>query len=475
MDIRYCTKCGKELDAEDAFCDGCGAPQPGKSAAAGNALPDAAANSAVYEDAAVKKKGRRLLFVLIAAAILLVILIFVIIVLSSYGSTEKQYDRQLSLAERYLDELDYDRAVAAFRAAIEIDSSRSDAYIGLAEIYIEEGDYQKAKEVLEEGIEATEGSDKRRLERKLREVEELIAGKTVAEPTAVPTVSPTPAPPENPHDLYEAFVNGDAEAYVNDYALYAVCEYTPWTDRKDRRKISMEELQTWPGDAPQMQLFFDYIDCGLDGTDELLITIQHHYDHIFRMIVKDSSHQLAVWYVSDGNITSKSDLVNVGHGGYIDIINAGSSAYYSAGECGYLNGEGVYSCWYSYVDYGFFNPIDLQWLAQNGQRSSFTDVYGKSVEIEVKDLVIEAFHDGREDFRIIAYHVPGYGEGDIVCMDESIDSSYYKIFEDADVLVCTQAELDSILKDRRTEIGLSDEILEQEIIYYSDIWKSFSD
>ena len=54
----------------------------------------------------------------IAAAVLLVIVVTGIAVL---GSPARRYDRQLSLGEKYLDELDYEKAIAAYTAAIEID------------------------------------------------------------------------------------------------------------------------------------------------------------------------------------------------------------------------------------------------------------------------------------------------------------------------------------------------------------------
>ena len=71
------------------------------------------------------------------------------------GSADKRLAEQLDLANRYLEELDYEQAVAAFEAAIEIDPKNEDAYLGLAEAYIGLEDYESAAEAIEEGIEQT--------------------------------------------------------------------------------------------------------------------------------------------------------------------------------------------------------------------------------------------------------------------------------------------------------------------------------
>lgn len=112
---------------------------------------------------------------------------------SSLGSTwQEQYD----LGVRYLSEGNYEEAIIAFSAAIEIDPNRAEAYVGrgdaylgfgeteenlaaaladyeealaldgtlvnawlgLAEVYISQGDYDMALEVLQNGLESTNGA-----------------------------------------------------------------------------------------------------------------------------------------------------------------------------------------------------------------------------------------------------------------------------------------------------------------------------
>ena len=77
----------------------------------------------------------RLVIAIAALAVLLIAVGVLIFVMSD--SPAKKYEEQLKLAQRYLDELDYDKAIAAYRAAIDIDLKAEDAYLGLAEAYVE--------------------------------------------------------------------------------------------------------------------------------------------------------------------------------------------------------------------------------------------------------------------------------------------------------------------------------------------------
>lgn len=64
---------------------------------------------------------------------------------------QEQYD----LGVRYLSEGNYEEAIIAFTAAIEIDAKRPEAYISLAEVYTAQGDTDAARNVLEDGFAAT--------------------------------------------------------------------------------------------------------------------------------------------------------------------------------------------------------------------------------------------------------------------------------------------------------------------------------
>ena len=83
------------------------------------------------------KKNKTFLLALITIAIIAIIL--VAIFLPKMKSNKLQ--QQLSLGEKYLQELDYENAIVAFEKAIMIDPKSEDAYLCLADVYIALQDY----------------------------------------------------------------------------------------------------------------------------------------------------------------------------------------------------------------------------------------------------------------------------------------------------------------------------------------------
>ncbi|MCR4642114.1 MAG: zinc-ribbon domain-containing protein [Lachnospiraceae bacterium] len=168
----YCRKCGNEIGEDERFCAYCG-------------------TAVGMEDSgeAVKRKKKKILPWLIAVAsvfLLAVILIAVFV----FGSTERRYEKQLRLAERYLDEMDYDKAIAAYEAAIAIDSMREDAYLGLADVYLAMEDSEAAVDILEEGYEVSGirrlRSKKEKIQEKLVKADDKEKAATEGEEDAIP-------------------------------------------------------------------------------------------------------------------------------------------------------------------------------------------------------------------------------------------------------------------------------------------------
>lgn len=128
------------------------------------------------------------------------------------GQNAPTWQEQYDLGIRYLSEGNYEEAIIAFTAAIEIDPKRAeayvgrgdayvvsgeteenlaaaqadyemaieldgtnvDAYLGLADVYIRKGEYDKAKEILEVGTSTCENGEE--LHSKLGEIEILLKG-----------------------------------------------------------------------------------------------------------------------------------------------------------------------------------------------------------------------------------------------------------------------------------------------------------
>ena len=89
------------------------------------------------------------------ALLLTGLLLLSLIACGAKDAWQEQYD----LGTRYLNEGNYQEAVIAFEAAIEIDSKRPEAYLGAAEAYMGLGDYVSARKILEDGLANTENTE----------------------------------------------------------------------------------------------------------------------------------------------------------------------------------------------------------------------------------------------------------------------------------------------------------------------------
>ena len=79
------------------------------------------------------------------------LLLLSLIACGAKDAWQEQYD----LGFRYLNEGNYQEAVIAFEAAIEIDTKRPEAYLGAADGYVGLGDYASARSILERGYAET--------------------------------------------------------------------------------------------------------------------------------------------------------------------------------------------------------------------------------------------------------------------------------------------------------------------------------
>ena len=136
--------------------------------------------------------------------------LILVLFLVACGQTVPTWDEQYNLGVRYLSEGNYEEAIIAFTAAIEIDSKQalayvgrgdayaasgetgenltsaqadyemaielnetlSEAHLGLVGIYIQQGDYEGALKLLQSSLEKIEKSSS--VEAKISELKELI-------------------------------------------------------------------------------------------------------------------------------------------------------------------------------------------------------------------------------------------------------------------------------------------------------------
>lgn len=116
--------------------------------------------------------------------------------LCACGQKAPTWQEQYDLGVRYLSEGNYEEAIIAFTAAIEIDPKNAEAYIGLADVYIQQGEYEKAREILEQGFEITQAQE---IVNKLNEldtygqIEDFIDFAAMLEPSEAVSYADIPA------------------------------------------------------------------------------------------------------------------------------------------------------------------------------------------------------------------------------------------------------------------------------------------
>ena len=99
------------------------------------------------------KKALIIMSVVLAVNVILLGVFCAVLFLRDDAPTwQEQYD----LGQRYLSDGDYEEAVVAFLAAVEIDPKRPEAYLGAAEAYIGMDDSHAARKILREGLRQTD-------------------------------------------------------------------------------------------------------------------------------------------------------------------------------------------------------------------------------------------------------------------------------------------------------------------------------
>ena len=119
-----------------------------------------------------KSKKKKLVSLGVAVVLILVVLVGVFAV---GGNNGRKLQEQLDLGNKYLDEMDYERALVAFHAVLEIDPKNADAYEGLISIYAAQQDAQGIVDTYLQAAEYLEEAELDRIQRKAaNQLETLI-------------------------------------------------------------------------------------------------------------------------------------------------------------------------------------------------------------------------------------------------------------------------------------------------------------
>lgn len=164
-----------------------------------------------------KKKKHKLIIILVILVVCIVVGLLCSFVVM--GGDSKKLQKQLDFGNKYLGEMDYERALVEFETALKIDPMNVDAYLGIVEVYIRTGEYEKAYKIAKEGYEATGDSQ---VERKCNWLKLFLD----ADKEPIETVSEEDAleKTEEPMPL-QMYSNRDLSVYLTDYLKYSKSDF----------------------------------------------------------------------------------------------------------------------------------------------------------------------------------------------------------------------------------------------------------
>lgn len=104
------------------------------------------------------KKSPELIIGTAASAMVLVLTVIAIIIASVRGRFNDYY-KHIELAQHFLSESQYDKAIAEYEAAIAIEPNNAEAYPALARVYIELENYEAANKILRQSAERADAEE----------------------------------------------------------------------------------------------------------------------------------------------------------------------------------------------------------------------------------------------------------------------------------------------------------------------------
>lgn len=120
-----------------------------------------------------KNSGLKKKLVMILLGIILAVIALLVTLYVHRIQREKKYENLVSTGDKYLEELDYEKAEAAFLEAIDIKPREGETYIKLSDIYLSNNEVEKAKEIVEKAAKNVAESEKQQFEELQKEWNDL--------------------------------------------------------------------------------------------------------------------------------------------------------------------------------------------------------------------------------------------------------------------------------------------------------------
>lgn len=176
----YCPNCGHYNEEDAAFCGSCGTPLrrpetaerepeivPGRPEPEQQSVRDLSGENGRGPVSPVpgKKKSRKIWIILAAVLVIAAAAAAAVFLWILPRQEEKRYNALLEEGNRYLEEMDYDRAEDAFLEAIAIEPKKEEPYVSLANLYLDTGEREKAKEIIAEAKKTLPEEEQKEIEK----------------------------------------------------------------------------------------------------------------------------------------------------------------------------------------------------------------------------------------------------------------------------------------------------------------------
>ena len=178
----YCPECGKYNEENARFCRFCGTRleentgeqmmpqgavlpepevQPGQNAQYYQNMRPGWEQPGVgsTDNGVVKKRGKKIWLILAAVLVIGAAIAAAVFLWILPQQREKNYKAHISDGNRYLEEMDYEKAEDSYLAAIEIEPKEPEPYLKLADIYEAQNEPEKVADILKQGVENTDSPE----------------------------------------------------------------------------------------------------------------------------------------------------------------------------------------------------------------------------------------------------------------------------------------------------------------------------
>lgn len=176
----YCPNCGNYNEEDAVFCGSCGIPlqniAEGRTGTGNEQLngdfsgngtgqsPQEPQSAAPAAPVPGKKKSKKIWLILAAVLVVAAAAAAVVFLWILPRQQEKRYTALLDEGNRYLEEMDYEKAEDLFLEAIEIEPRKEEPYVKLVNLYLDTGETEKAKQIITDAKEALPEEERKEIE-----------------------------------------------------------------------------------------------------------------------------------------------------------------------------------------------------------------------------------------------------------------------------------------------------------------------